>query len=115
MRIDVLGVGFDNMTLAEAVEAGVRLMEEPGAHYVATPNPEIVEVCRENPEANRAVNGADLVLPDGIGVVKGAERLCTCWGQSPAWRSGRRSGFWSNILGCGSPGPTTAIFRRTAR
>ncbi|MCI8909564.1 MAG: WecB/TagA/CpsF family glycosyltransferase [Oscillibacter sp.] len=77
MRIDVLGVGFDNMTLAEAVEAGVRLMEEPGAHYVATPNPEIVEVCRENPEANRAVNGADLVLPDGIGVVKGAAMLGT--------------------------------------
>ena len=77
MRIDVLGVGFDNMTLAEAVEAGVRLMEEPGAHYVATPNPEIVEVCRESPEANRAVNGADLVLPDGIGVVKGAAMLGT--------------------------------------
>ena len=77
MRIDVLGVGFDNMTLAEAVEVGVRLMEEPGAHYVATPNPEIVEVCRENPEANRAVNGADLVLPDGIGVVKGAAMLGT--------------------------------------
>lgn len=77
MRVDVLGVGFDNLTLTEAVEAGVRLMEAEGCHYVATPNPEIVEVCREDPAAGRAVNGADLVLPDGIGVIKGAAMLGT--------------------------------------
>ena len=77
MRIDVLGVGFDNLTMAEAVARGAALLEEPGCHYVATPNPEIVEVCRENPEAMKAVNGADLVLPDGIGVIKGAAMLGT--------------------------------------
>ena len=77
MRIDVLGVGFDNLTMAEAVEAGMELLAKPGAHYVVTPNPEIVEVCRENPEAKRAVNGADLVLPDGIGIIKGAAMLGT--------------------------------------
>ena len=77
MRIDVLGVGFDNLTMEEAVEAGARLMDSPGCHYVVTPNPEIVEVCRENDEARAAVNGADLVLPDGVGVVKGAAMLGT--------------------------------------
>lgn len=77
MRIDVLGVGFDNLTMDEAVAEGMRLMNEPGAHYVVTPNPEIVEVCREDAEANRAVNGADLVIPDGIGVIYGAKILGT--------------------------------------
>lgn len=77
MRIDVLGVGFDNLTLDEAVEQGVRLLHEEGTHYVVTPNPEIVEVCREDPEAREAVNGAALVLPDGIGVIKGAAMLGT--------------------------------------
>ena len=77
MRIDVLGVGFDNLTMTEAVSHGAALLEEPGCHYVVTPNPEIVEVCRENPTAMQAVNGADLVLPDGIGVVKGAAMLGT--------------------------------------
>lgn len=77
MRIDVLGVGFDNLTMTEAVSRGAALLEEPGCHYVVTPNPEIVEVCRENPAAMQAVNGADLVLPDGIGVVKGAAMLGT--------------------------------------
>lgn len=77
MRINVLGVGFDNLTMDEAVDRGMELLHEPGTHYVATPNPEIVEVCRENLAARQAVNGADLVLPDGIGVVKGANMLGT--------------------------------------
>ena len=77
MRIDVLGVGFDNMTMGEAVARGVELIHQEGSHYVVTPNPEIVEVCRENLAAKIAVNGADLVLPDGIGVIKGAAMLGT--------------------------------------
>ena len=77
MRIDVLGVGFDNVTMGEAVERGMKLLHSDGMHYVVTPNPEIVEICRENPEANRVINEADLVLPDGIGVIKGAAMLGT--------------------------------------
>ena len=77
MRIDVLGVGFYNITMEEAVERGMALMRGEGAHYVVTPNPEIVEVCRENEAARAAVNGAALVLPDGIGVIKGAAMLGT--------------------------------------
>ena len=77
MRIDVLGVGFDNLTLEEAVEAGMDLVRAPGAHYVVTPNPEIVEVCRADPAVMDIVNHADLVLADGVGVVKGAALLGT--------------------------------------
>ena len=77
MRIDVLGVGFDNVTMDEAVGRAMDFLAGEGTHYVATPNPEIVEVCRENPAAREAVNGADLVLPDGIGVIKGAAMLGT--------------------------------------
>ena len=77
MRIDVLGVGFDNVTMAEAVEQGMALLHSEGSHYVVTPNPEIVEACRENGAAKAAVNGADLVLPDGIGIIKGAAMLGT--------------------------------------
>lgn len=72
MRIKLLGVGFDNVTMEEAVQRGVALLESDGTHYVATPNPEIVETCRSNAAAMAAVNGADLVLPDGIGVVYGS-------------------------------------------
>ena len=63
--------------MEEAVDEGVRLMNEPGAHYVVTPNPEIVEICREDADARGAVNSADLVIPDGIGVIYGAKILGT--------------------------------------
>ena len=39
MRIDVLGVGFDNLTMAEAVERGMELVRSPGPHYVVTAGP----------------------------------------------------------------------------
>lgn len=77
MRINVLGVGFDNLKMEEAVDRAMELICSQGTHYVVTPNPEIVEICRENPEVCRAVNGADLVLPDGIGIIKGAAMLGT--------------------------------------
>jgi len=77
MRINVLGVGFDNLSVEQAVAEGVRLMNTPGAHYAVTPNPEIVEICRDDQEANHAVNSADLVLADGIGVIYGAKILGT--------------------------------------
>ena len=34
MRIDVLGVGFDNLTMVEAVEKGMELVRSQGADYV---------------------------------------------------------------------------------
>ena len=77
MRVNVLGVGFDNLTMGEAVAKGLDLIRSGGCHYVVTPNPEIVEKCRENPAAMEVVNKAALVLPDGIGVVKGAAMLGT--------------------------------------
>ncbi len=77
MKIRVLDVSFDNVTMAEALSRGEELLQSEGAHYVVTPNPEIVEACRADAEAMAAVNGADLVLPDGIGVIYGAKMLGT--------------------------------------
>lgn len=77
MRVDVLGVGFDNVTMEEAVDQAMAFLEEYGPHYVVTPNPEIIEACRADAQVMEAVNGADLVLADGIGVIKGAKMLGT--------------------------------------
>ena len=76
-RIDVLGVRFDNLTMDEAVETAYNLQEERCAAYVVTPNPEIVMICRGNPDAAAAVEAAALTIPDGIGVIYGAKILKT--------------------------------------
>ena len=75
MRTDVLGVGFDNLTLEEAVEAGASLVEAEGFHYTVTPNPEFLLAARKNPPFRQALLGADLVLADGIGVIYSAKIL----------------------------------------
>ncbi len=77
MRIPVKGVGFDRLGMAEAVREAAALLEQGGGHYVVTPNPEIVWLARTMPELRGALNGADLVIPDGIGVIYAAKILGT--------------------------------------
>ena len=42
MKIDVMGVKFDNVTMDEALEQARELIARPGADYCVTPNAEIV-------------------------------------------------------------------------
>ncbi|MGN1002246.1 MAG: WecB/TagA/CpsF family glycosyltransferase [Oscillospiraceae bacterium] len=77
MRTKVLGTGFDNLTKDEAVEKAWAIQTEHRGAYVVTPNPEIVLLCREDPAMSAAVDSADLVIPDGIGVIYGAKILGT--------------------------------------
>lgn len=75
MRIDILGVGFDNFTMSRAAERAMELMAERSGAYVVTPNPEIVWMCREDERLSQAVKEADMVLADGIGVILGGKIL----------------------------------------
>jgi len=75
VRVDVMGVGFDNVTLDEAVSRAMALLEDPGPHLAATPNPEIVEMARKDPGYAQILAKADLVLPDGVGVIHAARIL----------------------------------------
>ena len=52
-------------------------MDSKNAAYLVTPNPEIVMLCRESTSLLDAVNKAAMVLPDGIGIIKGAIILGT--------------------------------------
>lgn len=74
-RVTILGVGFDPVTEAGAVERALALLAERRCAYVCTPNPEIVMMARRDPALLDAVNGADLVLPDGVGVLWASKRL----------------------------------------
>lgn len=75
LRTEILGVGFDDLTIEEVADRASALLEEEGFHYVVTPNPELVDRARREETFREALNGADLVLPDGIGVVYAARLL----------------------------------------
>ncbi len=72
-HVDILGVGFDNLTKNEAVDHAFTLQTEHKGYYVVTPNPEIVMLAREDEGMMSAVKDAELVIADGIGIIYGAK------------------------------------------
>ena len=77
MKIDVMGVQFDNVTMNEALAQAISLLPERRGAYVVTPNSEIVYEAIRDENLRTLLNRADLVLPDGAGVVLGSKLLKT--------------------------------------
>ena len=77
LKQEILGIHFDDLTLDEATEVGASLLQGDGFHYVVTPNPEFILAAETDLEFKTILNDADLVLPDGIGVVYSAKILGT--------------------------------------
>ena len=75
MRNEILSVGFDNVTLDEAVETAMGYIERGEKCRVVTPNAEIGLDCLKNEQLRKLVNESELVLPDGVGVVHAARIL----------------------------------------
>lgn len=71
-RIPVLGVGIDPLTLQEATALCLRWLEEGVPRLIVTPNAEILYQATRDAELAKLLAEADLVVPDGIGVIIGA-------------------------------------------
>ncbi len=69
MKTKILNIFFDTHNMEEAVERGNELLESEGGKYIVTPNPEMCMIARKNLEFRNILNVADMVLPDGIGIV----------------------------------------------
>lgn len=65
----ILGVPFDTLTMKEATDNAVNLLSENGQHIICTPNPEIVMEAQQDMELMGILKAADMVTPDGVGVV----------------------------------------------
>ena len=74
MKTNVLGVQYDNVTMAEALDTARALLQRPEASY--------------------CLSGASLVLPDGAGVVLGAKIL-----KTPLKEKVAGIDFAANLLG----------------
>ncbi len=75
MRTDVMGVGFDNLTMEQALDRAKALIRQDRGAYCVTPNAEIAWEAMQDPSFREILNGADLVLPDGSGIILGAKIL----------------------------------------
>ena len=94
MKKEVMGVSFDNVTMDEALERAKEILAGDRAAYVVTPNAEIVYETMQDPALRDLVNGADLVLPDGAGVVLASKIL-----KDPLKEKVAGVDFADNLLG----------------
>ena len=69
MKTEVLGIRYDNVTMAEALDATRTFLQSDTSGYVVTPNAEIAYEALHSEALRRVLNDAQLVLPDGAGVV----------------------------------------------
>jgi len=68
-RVNILGVGFDKDNENKTLEKVGKMVKDSKQHYIVTPNPEIVMVAQEDKKLKSILNKADLVIPDGIGII----------------------------------------------
>ena len=68
---------FDNVTFDEAVDRLVSSLDSGKKCALFTPNSEIVQSCIDDSSLYPIINSAELIIPDGIGVVKAGRILST--------------------------------------
>ena len=94
MKTNVLGVQYDNVTMAEALDTARALLQRPEASYCVTPNAEMAYEALHDESFRAILNEASLVLPDGAGVVLGAKIL-----KTPLKEKVAGIDFAANLLG----------------
>lgn len=67
--LDVLGVRVDRVDPMQAMEAIAGMLGIPGCNQVVTLNPEYVMRAGQDPDLMRLINGSELIVPDGMGIV----------------------------------------------
>jgi N-acetylglucosaminyldiphosphoundecaprenol N-acetyl-beta-D-mannosaminyltransferase len=68
-RIRILDIPVDRVSRAEALAIFEELMRTPGCSRIVTPNSEILWNASKDENLKAILNAADLVIPDGIGLV----------------------------------------------
>lgn len=64
-----MGVRFDALTEQEVLVKVEDFLESQGQYLVVTPNPEVLLASLQNRDFSQLLNGADLSIADGIGIL----------------------------------------------
>lgn len=99
--VEILGIPFDYVDMEEAVERAKKFAVGERLRFIVTPNPEIVMIAQDDEELKKALHSADMIVPDGVGIViasalygnKLSERVAgfdlmaelIVWGMNKGW------------------------------
>ncbi|NLE24069.1 MAG: WecB/TagA/CpsF family glycosyltransferase [Clostridiaceae bacterium] len=68
-KVDIHGVMIDNVTMNEAQDIVLIMLKGQTPQKIFTPNSEIIMQAIREPELKHILNNAELVVPDGAGVI----------------------------------------------
>ena len=74
-KINILGTKVDMVDMKGAMEAVKEFLKSDEPSCVFTPNSEIIMAAYRDGEFLKILNSADLIIPDGIGVVYASKIL----------------------------------------
>ncbi len=77
MSVSILGLPIQNVTMSEAVNDVYSFFGARESKIVVTPNAEILQMYSTDPAVKEALNQADYIVPDGVGILLAAKRLGT--------------------------------------
>jgi N-acetylglucosaminyldiphosphoundecaprenol N-acetyl-beta-D-mannosaminyltransferase len=75
VRVEVLGIKIDDYSMQETVMHIQEAVEKKEHTWVVTANPELIFAAGADARLKQLINRAQLVTPDGVGVVWAANRL----------------------------------------
>lgn len=75
MKVDILGVRIDRESMQETVTKIKKVVENHQVIQVITANPELIYATGKDARLKQLINSAQIVTPDGVGVVWAAKHL----------------------------------------
>ena len=69
MKVEILGVKIDNLAMDKALQKIEGFLTDGRQHYIVTPNPEFLVLAQKDEKFRQILNQADLVVPDGVGLI----------------------------------------------
>ena len=76
-KINIRGLEFSNITRGEAATLAAAALSSDGLTTVFTPNAEIAYRASRDADFSAILQSADILLPDGAGIIKAARILGT--------------------------------------
>jgi N-acetylglucosaminyldiphosphoundecaprenol N-acetyl-beta-D-mannosaminyltransferase len=70
--VNIFGVNIHNTTLVETVNLLDQYLKGDKLRVIYTPNTEIVMAAKDNKDLKELINKADIIIPDGIGLIYGS-------------------------------------------
>lgn len=75
--VNILGIDFVNKSFEQVIEILITSINSNHKSFIVTANPEIVMYAQEHSDYKNTIQSADMVVPDGYGIILASKILST--------------------------------------